>query len=354
MPTRNIYQPLVSIVITAYNREKYIEEAIQSALDQDYENLEIIVSNNASTDSTESIILQFLSDERIKYFNQETNIGMAANFEFATRKASGSFIAYLSSDDYFIDKSFISQSVLLINKYPDVSLALSTFNRIIEKSGHVSVKVGGSFEEEFYRGPELFLRFPELTSISFAGAVMHKAKLEKLKVFDIPCTALDVMALLKLMLVGNVVCNNTPSYMLRIHGNNLSSRISLSQAIDNFRYIESPYNEALIKGIATKEKLRKWRTNSAFLYCRFITVQFVAQNIVEYKMLLKHIEINFPDVKKKLQYNFKWNVLMFFFKRPEFSLKFLKYTSRPHYHYLKSLVSIRLDRNSEEIEEIKL
>ena len=63
--------PLVSVIITSYNCEKYIADAIKSACQQDYNNLEIIVSDNCSTDRSPEIIESFLSDKRIKYFRND-------------------------------------------------------------------------------------------------------------------------------------------------------------------------------------------------------------------------------------------------------------------------------------------
>ena len=63
--------PLVSIVITNYNREKTIATAIESALVQDYPNLEIIISDNCSTDDSVNIIKKYIDDPRIRFFQND-------------------------------------------------------------------------------------------------------------------------------------------------------------------------------------------------------------------------------------------------------------------------------------------
>jgi glycosyltransferase involved in cell wall biosynthesis len=331
-------QPLVSVVITAYNRENYIKDAIQSTLNQDYPNLEIIISNNASTDNTHLVITKFLSDPRIKYYLQESNIGMKPNFKYAASKANGKFITFLSSDDYFINNSFISQSILLAEKYENISLILGTYNRVVEKSNEITVNVGGIFDKEYYKGDEMFMKFPLIKSISFAAALMNKQIFNSLGVFDNPCSAFDVLVLLKLMLNGNVACINKPSYMLRVHGNNFSTKITIQQAIENFIYITEPYQAALKKGIRSKEELDQWQTDAGFLYARYITIQFAPQNKLDYYVFIKYLKDYFPKVVHKLRFNLKWNVLIFFFKRPVFSLKFFKKISKSHYIYLNSLI----------------
>lgn len=335
-----MHTPLVSVVITAFNREKYIAEAIQSALDQDYSNLEIIVSDNASTDNTDKIITSFIHDKRIKYIRHPVNVGMIANFESATAMASGVFITYVSSDDYLINPTFVSRAMELVGKYENILLVCGTFNTFEEMSGVEKLSAGGTFEKEFYEGDELFMQFPRLKAITFAGAFMHKAMLMGIAPFKIDATTLDVLALLKLMLRGNVATINTPSYMLRLHGNNMSTGISIRQAIDNMVYITEPYEEAQKKGF-DNEALKNWKIGSAFLYARYITLQFAPQSSADFNAFMEHLRKHFPGVIEKLRINLKWNLMVFLFKRPAFSLPLLRLFRKPVHDYLYTLANLR-------------
>ena len=71
--------PKISVCIPVYNREKYIAQCIESVLAQDYKNIEIIISDNCSTDGTVDIINGYLKDKRIRFYRNETNIGMLSN-----------------------------------------------------------------------------------------------------------------------------------------------------------------------------------------------------------------------------------------------------------------------------------
>ncbi|MDO4762966.1 MAG: glycosyltransferase family A protein [Flavobacteriaceae bacterium] len=64
-------QPLISVIVPCYNVEKYVAECLESIIAQTYQNLEIIVINDGSTDNTVEAIKPFLSDDRIKYIHQE-------------------------------------------------------------------------------------------------------------------------------------------------------------------------------------------------------------------------------------------------------------------------------------------
>ncbi len=90
-------QPLVSIIIPAYNAEKYIQEAIDSVLEQSYQNWELIIINDGSTDTTEKIIYSY-ADERIKYHYQK-NAGVSAARNSGMALARGGFLTFLDADD---------------------------------------------------------------------------------------------------------------------------------------------------------------------------------------------------------------------------------------------------------------
>lgn len=91
---------LVSILMTAYNREKYIAEAIESVLNSTYTNFELIVVDDCSQDTTISIAQNYASqDSRIRVYQNKSNLGDYANRNHASTFAMGSYIMYVDSDD---------------------------------------------------------------------------------------------------------------------------------------------------------------------------------------------------------------------------------------------------------------
>lgn len=99
-------KPLVSIGIPTYNRASLLRRAIDSALNQDYGNVEVIVSDNASTDETEEVCRGY-QDRRFKYIRQTVNLGPTRNFSEAFVHASGQFFMWLGDDDW-IDASYVA------------------------------------------------------------------------------------------------------------------------------------------------------------------------------------------------------------------------------------------------------
>lgn len=90
----------VSIGVPVFNGARYLEECLDSVVAQTYDNLEILISDNASTDRTPAICRAYCErDPRIRYFRQQQNIGAAANYNFLVRQATGEFFKWAAHDD---------------------------------------------------------------------------------------------------------------------------------------------------------------------------------------------------------------------------------------------------------------
>lgn len=95
-------RPLVSVGIPTFNGANRVEKALSSLLAQDYPNLEIIISDNASIDGTRELCEKYARmDHRINYHRQSRNLGLMPNFEYLLHVANGKYFIYLSDDDYF-------------------------------------------------------------------------------------------------------------------------------------------------------------------------------------------------------------------------------------------------------------
>lgn len=99
----------VSIIMPSYDTASYIVESIQSVLAQTYQNWELIIVDDCSTDDTDEVVKPFLSDSRIRYFKNEKNSGAAVSRNRALREAKGKWIAFLDSDDLWMPKKLEKQ-----------------------------------------------------------------------------------------------------------------------------------------------------------------------------------------------------------------------------------------------------
>ena len=94
--------PRLSIGLPVYNGEKFLAESIESLLGQSYEDFELIISDNASTDGTADICRRYAQqDPRIRYIRQQQNIGSAPNHNFVIEQARGELFKHASHDDLY-------------------------------------------------------------------------------------------------------------------------------------------------------------------------------------------------------------------------------------------------------------
>jgi len=128
---------LVSIIMPSFNTGKFIKETIESVICQTYENWELIIVDDCSTDDTDSVVSSF-SDDRIKFFKNEKNSGAAVSRNFAIRKASGRWIAFLDSDDVWLPNKLEKQiSFMIDNNYSFSYTCYSEMNEDSVESGRV-------------------------------------------------------------------------------------------------------------------------------------------------------------------------------------------------------------------------
>lgn len=99
---------LCSVVMTVYNAEKYLKEAIDSVLNQTEKNFELIIVNDCSTDTSEEIIRSY-TDERIRYFKNEKNLKVSKTRNFGVLQARTNLIAFIDSDDVWLETKLEKQ-----------------------------------------------------------------------------------------------------------------------------------------------------------------------------------------------------------------------------------------------------
>jgi teichuronic acid biosynthesis glycosyltransferase TuaG len=121
---------LVSIIMPSYNTAKYIGDSIKSVLAQTYGNWELIIVDDCSTDNTDEIVKEFLSDERIKYLKNAKNSGAAISRNYALREAKGKWIAFLDSDDLWLPEKLEKQLAFMVENgykfsYTDYMICLN-------------------------------------------------------------------------------------------------------------------------------------------------------------------------------------------------------------------------------------
>jgi glycosyltransferase involved in cell wall biosynthesis len=171
--------PLVSVIITCYNYGKYLSLALNSVLGQTYQNFEIILINDGSTDNTEKIVQPYLSDTRIRYVKQE-NSGQTTSKNKGIYLARGDFIAFLDADDIW-EKTKLEEQIPLFEDR-NVGVVYSRA-KIIDENNNII---------EFHKTPKYLIpRSGNVTKylifdnfVCFSTSIVSRVFIEKVGGFD--------------------------------------------------------------------------------------------------------------------------------------------------------------------------
>ena len=129
------FTPLVSIGVPVYNGERFLAQALDTLLGQTLRDFELIISDNASTDRTANICLDYAArDARIRYIRQASNIGGARNWNFVALEARGRYFKWASADD-FCDPRMLEKCVAVLSADPNVVLCYGRACIVDEETG---------------------------------------------------------------------------------------------------------------------------------------------------------------------------------------------------------------------------
>lgn len=217
--------PLISICIPNYNYEKYIGEAIDSVLSQTYQNFEIIIFDNASTDNSLNIINSY-TDRRIKLHINPSNINLYENINRAMSYATGDLICVLHSDDFY-HENFLEEIVKAYRKYPDQKVFVTgVYNyHSVQKDlkQHAPFPYGGIKSQN-----EVITRLIYSNNIgNGVNVCFHKDVIRKAGMYSSAfCFASDYDFLFRM--ARNFDFVYIPKFLAfyRIHGNNLSHSVN--------------------------------------------------------------------------------------------------------------------------------
>ena len=135
-------ESLVTIGIPVYNEENYLAETIESAINQTYQTIQIIISDNCSTDRSFEIAQKYAEqDSRILLVRQEKNIGALENFKFVLEQAKSEYFCWLGAHDIFLS-SYIQQAVSILNEKKNVGMTYP-ISRLIDVKGN-QLQIEGS------------------------------------------------------------------------------------------------------------------------------------------------------------------------------------------------------------------
>lgn len=252
--------PLVTICIPTYNRERYVIEAVRSALAQVYDPIEILVFDDASTDQTVAQLHKF-SDPRLKIQTKKISSGLVDNWNTALHHASGDYIKWLASDDLLMPscvstmmqtvKEQHADFVCCSRKLMDTEGNIKKVVRLAKKDTHISGK----------RWASHYLRFPQNTLGEPTATLFSRRLADKVGGFDPKLNVLlDADYWIRLLLEQDGYFLAKPLCKVRVHpGSHLKQATTQGWSIDDLFYLIDKYHTLKIPDLPIDRKALRYQ-----------------------------------------------------------------------------------------------
>lgn len=268
--TLNIEFPLVSVILCNYNYERFIAEAIDSVLCQTYDNFELIIVDDGSTDNSRDVIRSY-SDQRIHFITQK-NQGQAAAFNAGFNSSKGEIICFLDSDDYWMpDKIAMVVDVFKQGNYSIVQHNKYVINADSDLTGAIHPNV-------YFNGDALECYFSD-NHVGFfcttSGIACRRKDIELIFPLDVSWRiCADVPITRALPLFGKVFTFDRPLGFYRIHDVNnwMMSEEQKDWIANQLKYTE--YTNSILTKFGIYRKIdfyrskiyRRWKMKQRFSY----------------------------------------------------------------------------------------
>ncbi len=234
-------KPDISIIMSVYNGEMYLEEAIESVVNQTFENWELVVINDCSTDSTREILENFaLKDKRIKVHHNEVNLKLPSSLNKAISLCKGKYIARMDADDICLPQR-LEKQFLFMEENPDISLSSCRFMTV--KNGvYASGGAGGRCDNQALRAMLL------ISNPILHPGVIAKAQVMKDLGYDTTLTCTEDLELWTRMAIKNLKMQILPECLLiyRLHDKQITSTTLERQHTEVLK-VQDIYYSSLLK-----------------------------------------------------------------------------------------------------------
>jgi glycosyltransferase involved in cell wall biosynthesis len=297
--------PLVSIIIPTYNQSGYLLHAVDSALNQDYPHLEVIVCDDASSDWDPLLLKGFGADPRLHVHRNPVNLGRVSNYRQGLYKlAKGDWVLVLDGDDFLLDPAYVSRAMQLAASDPDIDLVFSNAARLYdEHAGDLEPPRENKDLPTVMEGVNLFLKLADKgISLFHCTAIYRREKAVNLDFYRRDIISSDWESLHRYILTGKVAFLDAIASVWRIHGKNATKNISTQDRINNLQAIVEPYLAAKALGVLHPAILESWFNKrlwrAAFKDARTL---LKARNTDDFRSYLRALEQISPLAARRIR-----------------------------------------------------
>lgn len=223
LPEERLKMPKVSICIPTYNTAKYLGQAIESVLEQDYQDYELVICDNASTDKTPELVRRY-DDSRIRYVRFEELTNQAGNFNRCLKEAQSEFVTLLHSDDFFLP-GFLTDRVNRLDRQPEVGFIFGAV-RIVDANGAVGPVNRRWTEDGYFEKGRLLASLLEGCIVSPPSLMVRKACADRAGLFRTDLTwGHDWEWTIRLAEQGAAIYTSEPQAAYRVHDSSGTAEI---------------------------------------------------------------------------------------------------------------------------------
>ncbi|WP_051823811.1 glycosyltransferase family 2 protein [Clostridium sulfidigenes] len=311
LQAQNSIYPKVTIIIPTYNQKEHLREAIDSCLKQDYQNLEILVGDDCSTDGTDKMMRKYVeNDKRIRYVRNKKNLGGEENTKKLFYNHTTSMYGMIfNHDDYFIKNDYISKAVHRLIKNPNLSLVWANSkikNESTGKIGYTNFK-----NKETIKGIDYFINYetqmyPHITGM--LTSVFNFQKLKKIGSWGLKgqeySIFLDTILYLKLMLVGDIGFIDEEVSVYRLHKDSISYNFPRTYDDIVIKEFELMKEYVLKENLLDKNQMYIWVESRVYGYVRwrFLTLWNTGKKKDALELIID-IKSNYPNSYEKILNN---------------------------------------------------
>lgn len=171
-------KPLVTVIVTSYNHENYVEHCINSVFSQSYKNIELIVIDDGSIDSSKKTLQKLSRIRSFKLIFHKINKGLASSLNEAISISSGEYISLLASDDYYLDDR-ISNAVNAFERLPDNYVAVYCDGFVVDEREMFISKFGKVFPRPLFGNSYdnlVYVNWIPSMGITFKASIFNRYK----------------------------------------------------------------------------------------------------------------------------------------------------------------------------------
>lgn len=291
----------VSIIIPTYNQSQYVKLAVDSALNQTYDNIEVIVSDDSTNNETEQLLAPYSDNPKFRYIKNKSPRGRVNNYHFLLHEcATGDYVLNIDGDDYLNDLNYIENAIKLIENNNDIVWVMAGAKIINETNTYIVEKIPLT-KTSILSGKDYFFNYYHKIDCFFHSSTLyHRQKAIEVGYYQFDSLNTDANSLLKLALLGNVFLIAESPLSWRCHSKNASKKINIDEGSQE---ILAFYDVAdFARSLFSNQQIDHWlHSISTYMNKGFVYQLIKLNRKTEARQLLNELPFGWYRIKQEVK-----------------------------------------------------